>query len=286
MSQLEQAKSKLMTDYLGSIGFKPARETSGRAWYLSPLHTETNPSFVVKKINNTWEDYALRSHGDLIDFVKAYDGITTGEAIRAINGGERTMRTFDPEEYKHHVKEGITVETVGSITSPPLLEYLKERCISEEVAQRHCVQAKWQFTTNPASWNYGIAFRNDSNGLEIRTKDFKVGNSPKTYRTMGEYTPECNVFEGFFDYLSVLTEHKTMHLKNQTYILNSLAFVHILIDTFKGYEGVNLFIDNDAAGDDKVRVMRDEGIVVNDMRHLFKGFEDYNEYWQHKSKGD
>jgi len=283
MSELERAASVSMTDYLSSIGYKPVRETAGRAWYLSPLHAETNASFVVKKINNKWEDYALRARGDVIDFVEAYNGITTGEAINLINGGGK-MRTFDPEEYKDVVKEGITIASIGSISSTPLLEYLKERCISEEVAQHHCVQVKWQFTTNPVSWNYGIAFRNDSDGLEIRTKDFKVGNSPKTYRTIGEYTPECNVFEGFFDYLSVLTQHKTMQLKNQTYVLNSLAFVHILIETFKGYEQVNVFIDNDPAGDDKVRVMRDEGVVVKDMRHLFKGFNDYNDYWMDKCK--
>ena len=281
MSELERALSVSMVDYLSGIGFKPVRETSGRAWYLSPLHVETNASFVVKKINNKWEDYALRTRGSIIDFVKAYNEITTYEAINLINGGGQ-MRTFDPEEYKNHIKEGIAIESVGSITSPPLLAYLQERCISEEVAQKHCVQAKWQFTTNPASWNYGIAFRNDSDGLEIRTKDFKVGNSPKTYRTIGEYTPECNVFEGFFDYLSVLTEMKTMKLKNQTYVLNSLAFVHILMDTFKGYEHVNTFLDNDAAGDDKVRVMIDEGVVVTDMRHIFQGFNDYNEYWVDK----
>ena len=284
MSALEEAKSNLITDYLSSIGFKPTRETTGRAWFLSPLHAETQASFVVKKISNTWEDYSTKAHGDLIDFVEAYDEVTTSEAIKLINGGERSMRTYDPEAWKNHVKEGITVDTLGAITASPLKEYLKERCITEEVYNKHCVQAKWQFTTNPSSWNYGIAFRNDSDGLEIRSKDFKVGNSPKTYRTIGEYTPECNVFEGFFDYMSVLCEHNTLHLRNQTYILNSLAFVHILIDTFKGYEGVNLFIDNDPAGDDKVRVMRDEGIVVKDMRHLFKGHEDYNDYWIDKCK--
>ncbi len=284
MSELDRAKNISIGEYLSGVGFSPVRETTGRAWYLSPLRSETEPSFVVKKVSNKWEDYGTRAHGDLLDLVQAYEEVTLSEAIKIINGDTTGMKKFDPEAYKDVVREGITIDSIGVITAEPLLQYLEERCISPDVYMKHCVQAKWQFTTHPTSWNYGIAFRNDSDGMEIRTKDFKIGNSPKTYRTIGEYTDECNVFEGFFDYMSALTQNKTLNLKNQTYVLNSLAFVHILIDAFRGYEKVNVFFDNDPAGDDKVRVMQDEGVVVNDMRHIFKGFEDYNDYWTNKCK--
>ena len=286
MTEIERAKSILIQDFLSSIGINPQKETARLVSYLSPLRAENNPSFIVKKKTNKWFDHGTRAHGDLIDFVEAYEGVSKGKAIQMINGDRTPFRKFDPEEADKINKEGIMVDSVGAIINPPLLDYLKERCITESVAQHHCVQVKWRFTVNPASCHFGIGFRNDSDGLEIRNSQFKVSNSPKTYRTIGEYTPVCNVFEGFFDYMSALSENKTLMLKNRTYVLNGLAFIHIMTEIFLGHEKVNVFIDNGPAADDKINVMRDSGIVVEDMRHLFQGKDDYNEYWINKHKNN
>jgi len=83
-----------------------------------------------------------------------------------------------------------------------------------------------------------------------------------------------------------LSENKTLMLKNRTYVLNGLAFIHIMTEIFLGHEKVNVFIDNGPAADDKINVMRDSGIVVEDMRHLFQGKDDYNEYWINKCKNN
>jgi hypothetical protein len=283
MSELTKAREVSMVSYLSELGYKPEHTGPARAKYISPLRPETAASFVVNKKTNKWFDYGTRAHGDLIDFVQAYEGVTMTDAIQIINGGSCT-RKFNPEEFKEVQQTTINVSSIGAITSEHLIAYLEERRINMDVANKYCVQAKWQFSNNPASWNYGIAFRNDADGMEIRSPQFKVGTSPKTWRTIGEYTPECNVFEGFFDYMSCLSEYGVLGLKNQCYILNSLAFVHMMIEQFRGYDAVNVFFDNDAAGDSKVSLMRDEGVVINDRRALFTGYEDYNEYWINKSK--
>jgi len=284
MSELQKAKAVSLEGMLSSLGYKPTRSTTKSSYYISPLRTENNPSFVVNKIKNTWVDHGSREHGDVIDFVCAYQGVSTIEAIRILNDNNMGLKPFEEPDQSDIKPNVVEVQSIGTINNPALLSYLEERCIDLDIANKHCVQVKWNFSDNRASSNFGIAFRNDSDGLEIRSQDFKIAKSPKTYRTIGEFTPTCNVFEGFFDYLSALTEHKTYHLKNQTYVLNGLAFVHFLIDKFQSYESVSVFLDNGVAANDKIRVMIDEGINVVDMRHIFEGSDDYNDYWVKKCK--
>lgn len=55
---------------------------------------------------------------------------------------------------------------------------------------------------------YGIGFKNDSGGYEIRNPYIKTSSAPKDIKTITNNAKEAVVFEGFFDFLSFITIHK------------------------------------------------------------------------------
>lgn len=43
------------------------RKNGNKAWFLSPLHTETKPSFKVTVSKNTWYDFGMGKGGNILD---------------------------------------------------------------------------------------------------------------------------------------------------------------------------------------------------------------------------
>lgn len=54
---IEQAKSIAIAEYLQSCGITPVRVQGNSLWYLSPLRTESEPSFKVNQSRNEWYDF-------------------------------------------------------------------------------------------------------------------------------------------------------------------------------------------------------------------------------------
>src|SRR5699024_9685340 len=96
---------------------------------------------------------------------------------------------------------------------------------------------------------YGIGFKNDLGGFEIRNPYFKASSSPKGITTMNNNTKEAIVFEGFMDFLSFKTIHQHAP-KNQFdfVILNSVSFFEKARPFMENHQSVRLYLDRDSTG--------------------------------------
>ncbi|MYB42823.1 MAG: DNA primase [Chloroflexi bacterium] len=83
MSTIEEVKSRL--DIVETVGsYVPNLKRSGRTWKANcPFHNERTPSFIVDPTRNSWHCFgACSTGGDVIEFVRRFEGLEFREALR------------------------------------------------------------------------------------------------------------------------------------------------------------------------------------------------------------
>ncbi|MCD8440887.1 toprim domain-containing protein, partial [Tenacibaculum finnmarkense] len=92
-----------------------------------------------------------------------------------------------------------------------------------------------------------------------------------------------NVFEGFIDFLSYLEIKENLVFENYL-ILNSLSNKNKALVELKKYSKINLFLDNDLAGNKAAILLKKElnfkgDIKIVDYSTIYKKHKDFNDYW-------
>lgn len=174
---------------------------------------------------------------------------------------------------------------IDSLTNPVLLEYLKERGISSELARKTCKEVHFQ---NNGKWYFAVAFANRSGGYEIRNKYLKGSISPKEITHIKNGSSRCLIFEGFMDYLSYLmlkvTHENSLTAGSTTdyIVLNSVSNVNKAIPLLREYENVFSLLDNDHAGRQTFRQIAEAGCPVKDKSACYREYNDLNDYLMDK----
>lgn len=99
---VEQAKSIAIAEYLQSCGITPVRVQGNSLWYLSPLRTESEPSFKVNQSRNEWYDFGLGKGGDIVSLAMHLHGTdSVAYALNAIGNkpltSNRSLSLFASE---------------------------------------------------------------------------------------------------------------------------------------------------------------------------------------------
>jgi DNA primase len=274
---LTQIRQIDLVNYLSRIGHEPVRVRNGDYWYLSPLRNEKIASFKVNRRINRWYDHGMGKGGNLIDFGTLYYQCTVGEFVRQMPEGMTAPRKRPSAKIIEEDKESrILITGEYDLTSGALLQYLRERRIPVPVARTFCTEVS--FTLHHKKY-YGIGFKNDSGGYEIRNRHFKAGNSPKDMTTIRHHATEAVVFEGFMDFLSFQASQGGQRRKKYDFvILNSLAFFERARPFMESHEKIHLFLDNDAAGER----CRMQALLLSaryqDQSRLYAGYKDFNDW--------
>ncbi|WP_448700578.1 hypothetical protein ACFGVR_01280 [Mucilaginibacter sp. AW1-3] len=203
--KLDEVRDLDLVNYLASLGFEPAKPTRNGVdfYYLSPLRIEAEPSFHVNRKLNKWYDHGLGQGGNLIDLGMQFYGCTLKEFLEKINGGYPGLLPADliPFDRRDLPETGnkIRVTKAVPLFAYPLINYLHERHIPLSVAERYCCEVHYEMDGHNY---YGIGFKNNAGGYEIRNAYVKQSSAPKDITTLGEGNREAHVFEGFMDLLS------------------------------------------------------------------------------------
>ena len=179
---------------------------------------------------------------------------------------------------------GITLIEEKPLEHPGLLEYLQSRKIDLTIAREHCREVHYQ--TGGREY-FAIGFANDAGGYEIRNPSFKGCIAPKdiTHIRQKDKKETCFLFEGFMDYLSLLTIRQQLNPEypssnwHDNIILNSTANLQKALPLLADYDQTYCFLDNDKAGMTVFRELQKElGYLVRDSSHHYSGYKDLNEY--------
>uniref|UniRef100_UPI003C7555DE toprim domain-containing protein n=1 Tax=Capnocytophaga sputigena TaxID=1019 RepID=UPI003C7555DE len=87
------------------------------------------------------------------------------------------------------------------------------------------------------------------------------------------------IFEGFMDYLSFKQMEKAPKKALSDYvILNSVTMIFKLEKIIKSYEKIELYFDNDEAGNRATNEVKRLNPYVEDNRILYQNYKDLNDF--------
>lgn len=283
---LQQIKEMDMVDYLSTLGFSPAKTRGNNYWYLSPLRQEKTPSFKINRSLNRWFDFGLGEGGNLVDFGVLFYNCTVAEFLKRLNA----HFSFHQPPPTRHSRAAVPVpekriKIVGefSLNSPYLLRYLEHRRIAIGIAEKYCSQVRYELGEKTY---YGIGFRNDMGGYEIRNPYLKLSSSPKGITTFKNSSEEVIVFEGFMDFLSFKTIRQ--NLTNDHYnfvVLNSVSFFERARPFLEDHRRILLFLDRDQTGQNCSRYALSLSSQYEDHSSLYQHHKDFNDWVMNFGKG-
>lgn len=285
----KEAKKVPLESLLFSLGFSPKfeRKNGAELWYHSPLKNDKTPSFKVTRKKNTWYDFGAGKGGSIIDFVIAFFGCSISDAFRKISDcqGMTSQVQFSDIETAENYK--VEIRSIKILQNAALLQYVENRKINLAVARKYLSEIYWRLDNSDTNY-FGVGFKNNTDGYEVRNKFFKGCIQSKNISVIeGERTDAVSIFEGFFDFLALLTERRILKLKTDVIILNSLTQIPkaeaLILE--KRYTKIFGFLDNDTEGIKGTEHLKKKfpGEFL-DMRYLYRDFKDYNEKLISKSR--
>ncbi len=290
---INEIKKIKLADYLQSLGYTPVKQQGRSLWYKSPLRNETDASFKVNTELNQWYDFGIGKGGNIIALAaELYHSENVAYLLDRI--AERTPyirpASFSFGEQKTHNGSFQGVQ-VGELSSPALIDYLRERRINIELAKRECKELRYEYE---GKTYFVVGFPNIAGGYELRNRYFKGCLAPKDIthiRQQGEQRDVCYLFEGFMDYLSFLTirvnnNPEEPRAEEQDYmVLNSVTNLSKAERLLRPYSRIGCFLDNDYAGQRAYENLKKMfGNRLQDMSHHYAGHKDLNDYLCHRNQ--
>ncbi|KAA6317990.1 hypothetical protein EZS27_031942 [termite gut metagenome] len=168
------------------------------------------------------------------------------------------------------------------ITHLALIDFVRERKIDLELANRYCKEIHYRINGR----NYfGVGFRNDRDGYELSNPSgFKGCISPKEVTTVWNNRDTCLVFEGFWDFLSYLTLQNLKQSKHDVVILNSVSNVSQATGFIKLHKDIYTYLDNDEAGQKATQLIDSTCSTVYNRSTRYTEYKDLNDYLRQKPK--
>ncbi|MFC6858405.1 toprim domain-containing protein [Zunongwangia atlantica] len=280
---IAKAKEMDMVQYLSLLGYEPSKIRNNDYWYVSPLRQEKTPSFKVNRKLNRWYDHGLGKGGNIIDFGIEHYGCSVGEFLNKLNGGfsfQKPLKNIPKieNEPEHQLK----ILKDVALSSYALIRYLKQRKIPVEIAVKYCKEVHYEL--NAKSY-YGIGFKNDSGGFEIRNPYFKASSSPKDITTVKNGSKEVAVFEGFIDFLSLRALHKNLPENSQDIVvLNSVSFFERARPFMEKHQAIRLYLDRDPTGQNLTQRALSMSTKYIDKSSLYQNHKDLNDWLMHIGK--
>ncbi len=314
-----EARTIAICHYLEANGIKPDRvRASGRElWYKSPIRTGDNdPSFKVDTVKNLWFDHGIARGGNVIDLVCELQNVTVKEALSILEAtglhnaphrdnlnlfsgsfpsggtrqaGQAEKKRFAPagEKEKRDVEASgqngghFQILKVGELQHPALIEYLGEREIDLEIARQYLKEVHFK----PADQlrQYFALGWPSGEGFDVRNRLFKgfvgVGKDISTVNLRPGGS--LYIFEGWMDFLSYLSLHKTKTFNHSALILHSTSLKKRAAQCVlaNNIQRLTLFLDNDQAGLETAEFFKLAlpDIKIFDRSHLYKPAKDLNE---------
>lgn len=277
----EKARNISIVQALGKLGYFPQRETKKEAWFLSPFRSETQASFKVSKSKNKWYDFGIGKGGNTIDLIVRLKNYSVKETLLFLSASTNNSFSFQQHQNNDESKTSYSIKKVKSLDNPALLNYLEIRKINLIVAKKYCQEVYYKI--NNKSY-FAIAFENDLGGFEIRNKYFKGGLKSKATTHLKNESNVLLVFEGFIDFLSLLTLNEEKFQKFDHLILNSLSFVDSKLKLLTNYKEIELYLDNDKAGKKASKKIQKKFNFSKDKSQSYSGYKDLNEFLKDKDK--
>jgi hypothetical protein len=273
-----------LVDLLTHLGYEPAKRIRNEQLYLSMLRdSDTSPSFSVNDKQGTWFDFGEGKGGNIIDFgLQYWKGLPFPEVLEKIVltcGG--SVPVLAPAVYKRQPLaekepnyEILDIKDLGS--NAAILNYLESRCVGQ-VAVGRLKEIYYYVEDEDKKRNkfFAAGWQNEQGAWEIRNLNFKGCLGHKAISFIPNSEKMLAVFEGFFNYLSWLTENP--FAPDSVLVLNSLSLLQAGIFKAQDFRDIALYLDNDPSGRQATLDFTSALPWAKDRAGIYTGYNDYND---------
>ena len=272
---IDEIKAISIKDYLGSMSIYPTKNYSYYGMYKSPFRNEHTPSFKIDYNQNLWYDFALDEGGSIIDLVMKLHNCSFAQAIETLNDNEHKLPAITSySEAKVLTLTRIEITEATELRNPNLIKYLAERAINLDIAKKYCKEIHYKVGDKKY---YAIGFPNNSYGYALRNPYFKGCLPPSDVSYVPNPSKQINLFEGFMDYLSLLTMSPEEE-KKAALIFNSINNIKKSSLFLSKHKLICSYLDNDEGGKRPLEQLKRDGFDVQNCSSVFQNYKDLNEY--------
>lgn len=276
--QSNDIKSISIRDYLKNQGIHPVKEYSTYALYKSPFRDEETASLKVDYKTNLWYDFGTSEGGSIIDLVMKMQqcNFIQAKQFLSICSFEHSSTENDLFSFQldNSVSNSLLIKEAKLLEHPKLLDFLQRRKINIETAKTFCKEIHYQIGGRDY---FALGFPNDAGGYELRNPQFKGCLSPKEITTFDRNTPDVQLFEGFMDYLSLLTL-QAKQTDVSAVVLNSVHNLEKAIPFLSKHIQINAFLDNDDGGKQALEKLKNLKLPVVDISKRYAEYKDVNDF--------
>ena len=276
-----EAKKIPIIGFLASQGKQPVETRGGQLVYHSPFKEDKTPSLYVdyKKFKiQVWKDFSTGAGGNILDLVMKMYNVDIPGALIILQKPEITKTDFSFFSQQEVNTSKIEIKHIQPLQNRALIEYLQSRKITPARAANYIQEGYYK--VNDKQY-FALAFKNDKGGFELRNKYFKGSSSPKAITTIPGSCKAVNIFEGFIDFLSTLEFYKATKSIGTCIVLNSVSNLETIINTLQNYQHINLYLDNDQAGELAAETIKYRYTKVKDYsKIIYPDNKDFNEFIQ------
>ncbi|WP_221390817.1 CHC2 zinc finger domain-containing protein [Dyadobacter sp. NIV53] len=279
--QILAAKNKSIAGYLKSQNIEPVNMIGGELVYLSPLRSETTPSFYVNPQKNIFNDFGGTDEmrGDSIRLVQQFRKCNFTEAIEILLGSD-FLGTYSfsfsglPDLDKQDSR--IQIKSVHKLKNSALIRYVTSRGILLQHAFDYLSEVHYEVD---GKQYFAVGFKNDSDGFELRNSLGFKGKSDNGITIIDLGTESVSLFEGSFDFLSALRHFGTDKPTITAIILNTTNNLRLALPVMSNCKMINCYLDNDLSGEKAVQKLIKHGFLVKDWsKIIYPNDKDFNEY--------
>lgn len=278
MNNIQELKKIPIINILNKLNIEAVEKKKDEFWFKAPWRNEQTAS--LKCQNNLFYDFGEGTGGNTIDFVMKVFSIDFKQSIKWLQD-ESISFSFDQPE-QNSVSRQINKGKTYSITKAQplqnniLIDYLKNRCLNISICEKYLCEVYYQLNNKIY---FGVGFKNDLQGFEIRNKYVKMCLGIKWFTHIKNQANHVIVFESWSDFISLLTLYPELEKSHDYIILNSLATLKKLDAIFQNYSEIMLALDNDEAGSKatKFYVDRWQNSLI-DIRFIYPNSKDINDF--------
>lgn len=216
--------------------------------------------------------------GSIIDLVMKMNKCPFIEAIEQLRNFSFMPVKEEQQSFSFHRNpektNGITLIEEKPLEHPGLLEYLQSRKIGLTIARKHCSEIHYSV----GGRNYfAIGFSNDAGGFALRNPQFKGCLSPNHITTVERKTGTVLLFEGFMDYLSLITIQPEK-VNVSAVVLNSVNNLEKALPFLSKHSSIKAYLDNDNGGKRTLEKLKGRDYPVKNCSSFYAQSKDLNDH--------
>ncbi|MBD3904810.1 toprim domain-containing protein [Chryseobacterium sp. Ch-15] len=287
----KQFNSISLEEVLLSLGHLPTKQNEKEAWYLNPFAIESQSSFKLDKRINAWYLHSEGIGGSNTDFMMKYLNTSVSEVLDWAQ--KQNFSSFHQHQQIIKSAPNYRIDEIMDLQNPNLKKYLQGRGLSPKI---YDYIKEVRFTLGDKKL-YAIGFENLSGGFELRNsfykgsllkKDISIinlnSNEHNVLNLQGEKIKGVAVFEGFIDALSFIEMKRSFG--GDILVMNSIALLSKSMEHLKNYPDINLFLDNDTAGNKCKSEIIKSFPKAKDHSAIYSNHKDLNEFLIHRMKNN